>query len=151
KLDVWEIIQAASTKPFGYMPFYPGPGIGGHCIPLDPHYLAWKMRSMNFEPRFIELAGVINGSMPEHVVQRISEILNRRTKSLKGSRVLVLGVTYKPNVSDVRESPAVDVISLLRDEGCEVSYHDPWATSFHVNGIEMHSRPLNDSLLKGAD
>lgn len=150
-LDVWEIIQAASTKPFGYMPFYPGPGIGGHCIPLDPHYLAWKMRSMNFEPRFIELAGVINGSMPEHVVRRIADMLNRGRKPLKGSRILILGVTYKPNVSDVRESPALDVISLLREEGCQVVYHDPWAGSVEVGGMRMKSKPLSDAVLKGSD
>jgi len=133
------------------MPFYPGPGIGGHCIPLDPHYLAWKMRSMNFEPRFIELAGVINGSMPEHVVRRISDILNRTRKSLKGSRVLVLGVTYKPNVSDVRESPALDVISLLREQGCQVSYHDPWASSIKVGAVNMKSKPLSGVAVNSAD
>jgi len=150
-LDVWEIIRAASTKPFGFMPFYPGPGIGGHCIPLDPQYLAWKMRSMNFDPRFIELAGVINRAMPKHVLHRIAEILNTHRKSLKGSRILVLGVTYKADVSDVRESPALDVISLLRETGCEVAYHDPWAPSVQVDAVRMRSKPLSDALLKACD
>jgi len=150
-LDVWEIIGAAATKPFGFMPFYPGPGIGGHCIPLDPQYLAWKMRSMNFEPRFIELAGVINAAMPEHVVRRLSDLLNRRARALRGARVLLLGVAYKPNVSDVRESPALDVISLLQAEGCRVSYHDRWVPSVQVAGKRLASRPLNDAALGAAD
>ncbi|MBI4249485.1 MAG: nucleotide sugar dehydrogenase [Elusimicrobia bacterium] len=125
KIDIWEIVRAAATKPFGFMPFYPGPGLGGHCIPLDPHYLAWKMKTLNFEPRFIELAGAINGTMPRHAVERLGEILNLRKRSIKGSRFLILGVAYKPNVSDYRESPALDIIELLLEKGARVSYHDP--------------------------
>ena len=150
-LDVWEIISAAATKPFGYMPFYPGPGIGGHCIPLDPHYLAWKMKSLNFEPRFIELAGVVNSSMPEFVVRRLAEILNLDSKSMRGSRVLVLGVAYKPNVSDVRESPAIDVVKLLVDQGVRVSYHDPHVPRLSVEKISFKSQPLSAAALKAAD
>lgn len=151
RLDVWEIITAASTKPFGYMPFFPGPGIGGHCIPLDPHYLAWKMKSLNFEPRFIELAGVINSSMPEFVVRRLTEILNLEGRPVRGSRVLVLGVAYKPDVPDVRESPAIDVVKLLTDHGARVSYHDPHVSRLSVDGIRLRSEPLTKAVLKGAD
>lgn len=148
KLDVWEIIGAAATKPFGFMPFYPGPGIGGHCIPLDPHYLAWKMKSLNFEPRFIELAGVINSSMPEYVVRRIAGMLNEDRRSLKGSRILVSGLAYKPNVSDVRESPALDVIKLLRDAGATVVYHDPHIPSARIDGTLYRSVPLAAAALR---
>ncbi|MBI4386386.1 MAG: nucleotide sugar dehydrogenase [Elusimicrobia bacterium] len=150
-LDVWEVISAASTKPFGYMPFYPGPGIGGHCIPLDPQYLAWKMKSLNFEPRFIELAGVINASMPEFVVRRIGDILNGDSKPLKGSRILVLGVAYKPNVSDVRESPALDVIKLLGEQGVAVSISDPWIKTIQVENRKFRSRPLTRAELRRYD
>ncbi len=153
-LDVWEIVDAAKTKPFGYMPFYPGPGLGGHCIPVDPHYLAWKMKSLNFEPRFIELAGVINGNMPEHVVHRSMELLNEQGKALKGSKVLVLGVAYKENVSDVRESPALDVIALLQRAGAEVSYHDPYVPSLEIEGGKprtLSSEPFDAGRLKRAD
>ncbi|MBI4423581.1 MAG: nucleotide sugar dehydrogenase [Elusimicrobia bacterium] len=150
-LDVWEIISAAATKPFGFMPFYPGPGIGGHCIPLDPHYLAWKMKSLNFEPRFIELAGVINGGMPEFVVRRMAELLNEDRKPLRGSRVLLLGVAYKPDVPDVRESPALDVLKLLSEQGARVSYHDPYVPSVSLDGLELRSAPLTRAALKRAD
>ncbi|MBI4349573.1 MAG: nucleotide sugar dehydrogenase [Elusimicrobia bacterium] len=151
RLNVWEIIGAAATKPFGYMPFYPGPGIGGHCIPLDPHYLAWKMKSLNFEPRFIELAGVINSAMPEFVVRRLAEILNLDGRSVRGSRVLVLGVAYKPNVPDMRESPAIDVVKLLADQGAKVAYHDPHVPTLEVEGIKLASKPLSDATLRSAD
>jgi UDP-N-acetyl-D-glucosamine dehydrogenase len=123
-IDVWEVIRAAATKPFGFMPFYPGPGLGGHCIPIDPFYLSWKAKLSGFEARFIELAGQINGAMPEYVVGRVAEALNRRRKPLNGSRVMVVGVSYKANIDDVRESPALDVIRLLRRHGAEVVYHD---------------------------
>jgi UDP-N-acetyl-D-glucosamine dehydrogenase len=126
-IDVWEVIRAASTKPFGFMPFYPGPGLGGHCIPIDPFYLSWKAKLAGFEARFIELAGQINGSMPEYVVGRVVEALNRRKRALNGSRVMVLGVSYKANIDDVRESPALDVMRLLRKHGADVVYHDRWA------------------------
>ena len=150
-LDVWEVIEAASTKPFGFMPFYPGPGLGGHCIPVDPHYLAWKMKTLNFEPRFIELAGVINGSMPEHAVARMADLLNRRRMPVRGSRVLVLGAAYKPDVNDVRESPSLDVIKLLLDLGAEVSYHDPHVPALKIGGRTMRSMPLTPSSLRKAD
>jgi UDP-N-acetyl-D-glucosamine dehydrogenase len=127
-IDVWEVIRAAATKPFGFMPFYPGPGLGGHCIPIDPFYLSWKAKLAGFEARFIELAGQINGSMPEYVVTRVMEALNERKRALNGSRVLVMGVAYKANIDDVRESPAIDVMRLLRKRGADVVYHDTWAS-----------------------
>ncbi len=126
-IDVWEVIRAAATKPFGFMPFYPGPGLGGHCIPIDPFYLSWKAKLAGFEARFIELAGQINGSMPEYVVNRVTEALNRQRKALNGSRVLVVGVSYKANIDDVRESPSLDVMRLLKKHGAEVAYHDRFA------------------------
>jgi UDP-N-acetyl-D-glucosamine dehydrogenase len=127
-IDVWEVIEAAATKPFGFMAFYPGPGLGGHCIPIDPFYLSWKARLSGFEARFIELAGQINGSMPEYVVQKITDALNRLRKSVNGSRVLILGVSYKEDIDDTRESPALDVIRLLQQKGAEVVYHDPFVS-----------------------
>ena len=136
-IDVWEVIEAAATKPFGFMPFYPGPGLGGHCIPIDPFYLSWKAKLSGFEARFIELAGQINGSMPEYVVGRIAEGLNRHRKSVNGSRVLVLGVSYKSNIDDIRESPALDVIRLLKNAGADVVYHDTLVEDGHeeLNGV----------------
>jgi UDP-N-acetyl-D-glucosamine dehydrogenase len=128
-IDVWEVIRAAATKPFGFMPFYPGPGLGGHCIPIDPFYLSWKAKLAGFEARFIELAGQINGSMPEYVVARVGEALNRRKKAVNGSRVLVVGVSYKANIDDIRESPALDVMRLLKRHGAEVVYHDRFANA----------------------
>jgi UDP-N-acetyl-D-glucosamine dehydrogenase len=128
-LDVWEVIDGAATKPFGFMRFYPGPGIGGHCIPLDPHYLAWKLRTLNYSARFIELASEINGHMPEVVVRRAGAILNKHKKSVKGSKIFVLGVAYKKDTGDVRESPSLDVIRLLQEEGADVMFHDPYSSS----------------------
>ncbi len=125
-LDIWEVIDAAATKPFGFMPFYPGPGLGGHCIPIDPHYLAWKARVNGFNPRFIELASDVNAQMPEFVVRKAQAVLNERGKPLKGSRILILGVTYKKNVADIRESPALEIIELLEKGGAVVSYCDPF-------------------------
>ena len=119
-IDVWEVIDAAATKPFGFMPFYPGPGLGGHCIPVDPFYLSWKARSAGFEARFIELAGQVNGKMPDHVVRRVVQALNRRKKGVKGSRILVLGVAYKANIEDIRESPSLDVMELLWEMGAQL-------------------------------
>jgi len=133
-LDIWEVIAAAASKPFGFMPFYPGPGIGGHCIPLDPHYLGWKMKTLNFEPRFIELAGVINSSMPEHTVARIAELLNSRGKAMKASRLLMIGMTYKPDISDPRESPAKDVFSLLKKTQALVDFYDPYVPAIEIDG-----------------
>ncbi|HEX5707383.1 MAG TPA: nucleotide sugar dehydrogenase, partial [Pyrinomonadaceae bacterium] len=125
-LDVWEVIRAAATKPFGFMPFYPGPGIGGHCIPLDPHYLSWKARQHGFDSRFIGLAEEVNSGMPEHVVRLVWDGLNDAEKSLKGARVLLLGVAYKKDINDVRESPALSIIDRLRAKGADVRYHDPF-------------------------
>jgi UDP-N-acetyl-D-glucosamine dehydrogenase len=130
-VDVWEVIEAAATKPFGFMKFTPGPGLGGHCIPIDPMYLSWKMKSFNYNARFIELASEINTNMPRYVVIRIMEALNERGRTLKGSRALVLGAAYKPNIDDVRESPALDVIGLLQKKGALVEYHDPYIPHIH--------------------
>ena len=130
-VDVWEVIDAAATKPFGFMKFTPGPGLGGHCIPIDPLYLSWKMKSFQYNARFIELASEINTNMPRYVVSRVMEALNDRGKPLKGSRVLVLGAAYKPDVDDVRESPALDVIGLLKKKGGIVDYHDPYIPQIH--------------------
>jgi UDP-N-acetyl-D-glucosamine dehydrogenase len=136
-IDVWEVIRAAATKPFGFMPFFPGPGLGGHCIPVDPLYLSWKLRSLKFQARFIDLADAINSAMPEHVVSRAIDALNSRGKSVKGSRVLVAGVAYKPDVSDVRESPAFDIVAGLLRLGAEVSYVDPHVPELDEPGIQM--------------
>jgi UDP-N-acetyl-D-glucosamine dehydrogenase len=130
-VDVWEVIDAAATKPFGFMKFTPGPGLGGHCIPIDPLYLSWKMKEMNYNARFIELASEINTNMPRYVVNRILDAMNDRGKILKGSKVLVLGAAYKPDIDDVRESPALDVIALLKKKGADVSYHDPYIPQIH--------------------
>jgi UDP-N-acetyl-D-glucosamine dehydrogenase len=130
-MDVWEVIAASSTKPFGFMPFYPGPGLGGHCIPVDPYYLSWKAREYDFATRFIELAGEINTSMPYHVVNAVADALNERQKSLKGSRVLVLGVAYKKDVDDLRESPALTIMKLLGQRGAQVDYNDPYFARLH--------------------
>jgi UDP-N-acetyl-D-glucosamine dehydrogenase len=151
-LDVWEIIDAAATKPFGFMPFYPGPGLGGHCIPIDPHYLSWKLKALNYYARFIELAGEINSHMPEYVVQKITEMLNLRfAKALNKSRIVILGVAYKPDIKDLRESPALDVIKLLEDKGARVQYHDPYVPEFRWRGAKARSQKLTAGLLKKAD
>jgi len=133
-LDVWEVIEGAATKPFGFMPFYPGPGIGGHCIPLDPHYLSWKLKTLNYSARFIELASDINGHMPEVVVRRIGELLNSKRKSVNGARILVLGAAYKRDTGDVRESPALDVLKELWLRGAHVCFHDPYVESVQLDG-----------------
>jgi UDP-N-acetyl-D-glucosamine dehydrogenase len=138
-IDVWEVIDAARTKPFGFMPFYPGPGLGGHCIPIDPFYLSWKARETGFECRFIELAGHINSSMPEFVVQKIGEALNTRKKAINGSRIHVLGVAYKKDVSDLRESPALDILELLHRRGAELSYTDPYVPTLHHGKLCLKS------------
>jgi len=136
-IDVWEVIEAASTKPFGFMPFYPGPGLGGHCIPIDPFYLSWKAKQVGHEARFIELAGQVNGSMPKHVVSLVADALNERGKSVKGSRILVVGVAYKPNIDDVRESPALDIMELLHKKGGRVDWYDPHVPGLHgLDGME---------------
>jgi UDP-N-acetyl-D-glucosamine dehydrogenase len=150
-LEAWEVIDAAATKPFGFMPFMPGLGLGGHCIPVDPHYLSWKMRSLNFTARFIELADDVNSGMPEFVVEKVVLALNERKKPLNGSRVVVLGAAYKPDVSDVRESPALDLIHLLQARGAQVELHDPWVASVVIDGKKIKSRPYSAALLKSAD
>ena len=136
-IDVWEVIEAAKTKPFGFMPFYPGPGLGGHCIPIDPHYLSWKARQHGFECRFIELAGHVNSSMPDYVVERVAEALNTTKKPINGSRVHILGVAYKRDVNDMRESPALDIIELLGKRGAEISYSDPWVPELRTDGHSL--------------
>jgi UDP-N-acetyl-D-glucosamine dehydrogenase len=145
-IDVWEVIDAAKTKPFGFMPFYPGPGLGGHCIPIDPFYLSWKARQSGFECRFIELAGQVNGAMPEYVVERVVDALNESRKSVKGSRVHVHGVAYKRDVGDVRESPALDVIALLARRGAEISYSDPWVPTLREGPHVFEAIPEADAL-----
>lgn len=150
-LDVWQVIDAAATKPFGFMPFYPGPGIGGHCIPLDPYYLAWKMKTLNYRARFIELAGEINAGMPLHVVDKVVDTLNDAERSVKGSRILVLGVAYKPDISDARESPALDIIGLLQRRGAVVTYSDPHVPSIDIHGARMTSEPLTPESIGAAD
>jgi len=142
-LDVWEVIEAANTKPFGFMPFYPGPGLGGHCIPIDPVYLTWKARANGFEPRLIEVAQQINNRMPHHVVDRIGVALNDNGKPLKGSQVHILGVAYKRDVADVRESPALDIMHLLAERKARLSYSDPFVPRLSEPGIELDSEPLS--------
>jgi UDP-N-acetyl-D-glucosamine dehydrogenase len=151
KIDVWEVIDAAKTKPFGFMPFYPGPGIGGHCIPLDPFYLSWKAKQYGFESRFIELAGVINGQMPHFIVGKIVDALNRFKKSVNGAKVLILGVAYKKDISDVRESPAVDILQLLSRKGALLSYCDPHVLVLAEHGMHMKAEPFTAATLKKAD
>ncbi len=150
-IDVWEVIDAAKTKPFGFMPFYPGPGIGGHCIPLDPFYLSWKAKQFGFESRFIELAGVINGQMPHYIVGKIVDALNRFKKSVNGAKVLILGVAYKKDISDVRESPALDILQLLTQKGAKLSYCDPHVPVLAEHGMHMKAEPLSAATLKKAD
>lgn len=148
-IDVWEVIDAAATKPFGFMPFYPGPGLGGHCIPIDPHYLSWKLKTLNYNARFIELASEINTDMPRYVLDLVTDALNNNGKALKGSRILVLGVTYKRDVEDVRESPAVDVINLLLSKGARVDYHDPYVEQLEISDAEppIKRTELTDDML----
>jgi UDP-N-acetyl-D-glucosamine dehydrogenase len=157
-IDTWEVIRAAATKPFGFMPFYPGPGIGGHCIPLDPHYLSWKARQHGFDSRFIGLAEEVNSRMPEHVVQLVSDGLNDDRKAMNGARVLLLGVAYKKDIDDVRESPALSIIDRLRSKGCDVQYHDPFVPAVYFeethsegSGAPLSSVELTDQEIKGAD
>jgi len=150
-LDVWEVIDAAATKPFGFMPFYPGPGLGGHCIPIDPFYLSWKARQSGFEARFIELAGQVNGNMPFHVAGRVREALNARRQAIRGSRILVLGVAYKPEINDVRESPALDLIEILEREGALVDYCDPYVPSLNYGGRPRRSKPFRPATLRAPD
>jgi UDP-N-acetyl-D-glucosamine dehydrogenase len=150
-VDIWEVIEAAATKPFGFMKFTPGPGLGGHCIPIDPHYLSWKMRTMDYRTRFIELASEVNAEMPRFVVGKVQEALNRVRRSVNGSRILVLGVAYKPNIDDVRESPAIEIIEELERLGADVRYHDPYIERVEEDGRSWRSVELTDEELGSAD
>ena len=150
-VDVWEVIEAAATKPFGFMKFTPGPGLGGHCIPIDPLYLSWKLRALNYTARFIELASEINTNMPRYVVTKVQDGLNDQGKALKGSQVLVLGAAYKPDIDDLRESPALDVMGLLKQKGAEVSYHDPFIPSLRHEGLQLDSVPDLMAAVRRAD
>ncbi len=143
-IDVWEVIDAAATKPFGFLPFYPGPGLGGHCIPIDPFYLSWKTRQAGIEARFIELAGYINGQMPHHVVEKVQNALNDRGKPLKGSHLHILGVAYKKNVNDLRESPALDVMHLLQRRGARITYSDPFIPRLRVDDLDLEAVTLEE-------
>ncbi|MBI1870331.1 MAG: nucleotide sugar dehydrogenase [Chlamydiae bacterium] len=150
-LDVWEVIEGARSKPFGFMPFYPGPGLGGHCLPIDPIYLSWKAKLVNFETRFIDLAAQVNSHMPHHVVDIVCDALNRHGKALNGSKLLLLGMTYKKDVNDVRESPAIDVWKLLERQKAKVCYHDPYVSKIQIEGHVHYSQPLSSKTLKMVD
>ena len=151
-VDVWEVIEAAASKPFGFMPFFPGPGLGGHCIPVDPHYLSWKLKTLNYSARLIEVASEINTAMPLHVTQRISDALNNEGKAVRGARILVLGVAFKRDVDDVRESPALDILALLLEKGADVRYHDPQVPRLRLpEGQLLRSQTLNRAELAAAD
>ncbi len=150
-VDVWEVIDAAASKPFGFMKFTPGPGLGGHCIPIDPHYLAWKMRSLNYKTRLIDVAGEVNSEMPAFWVHKVAERLNDASKAVRGSRILVIGVSYKRDIDDVRESPALDMIRLLQQQGAVVAYHDPFVPQVRDNGVLLASTPLTAQAVRDAD
>ncbi len=156
-VDVWEVVEAAATKPFGFMKFTPGPGLGGHCIPLDPHYLSWKMRTLAYKTRMIELSSEINAEMPAYVVRKVSDALNDEAKAVRGSRVLVLGVAYKKDIDDLRESPALEVMHLLQQKGADVVYHDPFCPEIADDGhtaltsLPMHSVELSEAELARTD
>ena len=154
-ISVWEVVDAAATKPFGFMPFYPGPGLGGHCIPIDPFYLSWKVKEVGFEARFIELAGHVNGAMPHHVADKVTDALNSHGKAVRGANVLVLGISYKRDIDDMRESPALDVLGVLRQKGAAVSYHDPYVPTLAgrdwPGGVDLRSVPLTAETLERAD
>ncbi len=150
-INVWEVIEAASSKPYGFTPFYPGPGMGGHCIPIDPFYLSWKAKAYDFNLRFVELAGQINDSMPQYVVHLVAEALNRKVKALRGSKIHVLGVAYKQDIADMRESPALKIIPILLSKGAEVSYSDPYVPSFDLEGKVLQALPCSREVLAQAD
>jgi UDP-N-acetyl-D-glucosamine dehydrogenase len=154
-IDIWEVIDAAATKPFGFMPFYPGPGLGGHCIPVDPFYLSWKAREYDFSTRFIELAGEVNTAMPYHVVDAIAAALNNHKKSLKGARILIMGVAYKKDVDDLRESPTLKIMQLLQQRGAQLDYNDPYFPQLHkmrhYNYEHMKSVQLSPQTIGGYD
>ncbi len=151
KLDVWEIVEAAATKPFGFMPFFPGPGLGGHCIPIDPSYLAWKMKSLQYKTRFIDLATEINTGMPVWVVNRVASLLNEAQKAINGSRIFLMGLAYKANIDDLRESPALDVFRLLEERGAKVTYHDPYCEKAKIGGEMHYSADLTAEMVQEQD
>jgi UDP-N-acetyl-D-glucosamine dehydrogenase len=150
-VDVWEVIEAANTKPFGFMKFVPGPGIGGHCIPIDPHYLSWKLKTLNYNAKFIELASEINTNMPKYVISQVADVLNEKSRSIRGARILVLGMAYKEDIDDLRESPAIDIVKLLETKGAEVMYNDPFIPEARINGKHRKSVELSDELLRSID
>ena len=150
-LNVWEVVEAAATKPYGFMKFTPGPGLGGHCIPIDPHYLSWKLKTVNYTARFIELASDVNSHMPEYVMAKVGEALNAERKAINGSHILILGAAYKPNVGDMRESPALDVIHLLQERGAVIAYHDPYVPDLAHEGFDLQSVALTAETLAAAD
>jgi UDP-N-acetyl-D-glucosamine dehydrogenase len=153
-IDIYEVIKAAATKPFGFTPYYPGPGLGGHCIPIDPFYLAWKAKELGMETRFIELAGEINTSMPNYVIQKVNEALNNSGKSVNGSRILILGLAYKKNVDDLRESPSLVLMESLMDMGADIQYCDPYFDKVphtRKHQFELSAMPMNEKTLKSAD
>ena len=150
-VDVWEVIDAAKTKPFGFMPFYPGPGLGGHCIPIDPHYLSWKLKTLNYNARFIEVAEEVNFGMPHYVLSKVCDALNDEGKAVRGSRILILGAAYKVDVSDFRESPTLDLLHLLREKGAQVDYNDPYVPRLRLDGVVMTSVPVTDEMLRATD
>ena len=150
-MDVWEVIDAAKTKPFGFMPFYPGPGLGGHCIPIDPQYLAWKLKALNYNARFIQLAADVNYGMPGYVLGKVTGALNQARKSVNGSRILLLGAAYKENVGDLRESPALDLIRLLEEQGAQVAYHDPYVPRIELDDMHLESVELDGEVLQSSD
>ena len=150
-INIWEVIDSASTKPFGFMPFYPGPGTGGHCIPVDPQYLSWKLRLLDYKARFVELAGEINSEMPEYVVMKITELLNNRSKSIKDSKRLLLGMAYKPNCDDIRESPSLDIFGMLHSMNAKVSYSDPYIPEFELDTRTFKSVGITPQLLSKQD
>jgi UDP-N-acetyl-D-glucosamine dehydrogenase len=155
QISVWEVIDAAATKPFGFMPFYPGPGLGGHCIPIDPFYLSWKVKEVGFEARFIELAGHVNGAMPHYVVDKVAEALNSHQRAINGSSILVLGVSYKRDIEDFRESPALDIMAAIEQKGAAITFHDPYVPVVGAaewpGGHELRSTPLSADALRAAD
>ena len=151
ELNVWEVVEAAATKPYGFMPFSPGPGLGGHCLPIDPFYLSWKAREYDFPVEFIELAGKVNQNMPYHCAERVALALNDVQKPVSGSSVLILGVAYKGGVGDLRESPALKVMELLEAQGARIAYHDPFVPRLEEHGFDLESEPLTDEVLAAAD
>lgn len=150
-INVWEVIDAAATKPFGFMPFYPGPGLGGHCIPIDPHYLSWKLKELNYNARFIELAGEVNSHMPEFVVSKLINSLNKKKKSVNGAKILILGIAYKSDINDMRESPALDIVGILNEKGARISYHDSYIPAFTIKGKTFKSKKLTIGAIKNSD